>query len=57
MSEPAPRDMICFVIVGDCERKSWIRLSMAVVRMYVPLIQVIYSCSLDHPWNFCLRNE
>jgi tetrahydromethanopterin S-methyltransferase subunit C len=57
VSEPAPRDMICFVIVGDCERKSWIRLSMAVVRMYVPLIQVIYSCSLDHPWNFCLRNE
>lgn len=36
VSEPAPREMICFGTEGDCDRKSETRLSMAVVRTYVP---------------------
>lgn len=36
VSEPAPREMICFGADGDCDRKSETRLSMAVVRTYVP---------------------
>ena len=36
MSEPAPREMICFWMEGDCDRKRETRLSIVVVRTYVP---------------------
>lgn len=37
VSEPAPREMICFFVRGRAERKCEIRVSMARVRIYVPV--------------------
>lgn len=36
VSEPAPREMICFTVGEGEQRKRWTRLSIALVRTYVP---------------------
>lgn len=43
MSEPAPKEIICFGVVGSVERNWWTSLSIAVVRTYVPitLLQIV----------------
>lgn len=38
VSEPAPREMICFGVSGEEDRKLLTSLSIAVVRMYVPRV-------------------
>lgn len=37
VSEPAPNDIICFFVMVDIDRNRCTRLSIAVVRTYVPL--------------------
>lgn len=58
MSEPAPREMICFGVEGDCDRKRETRLSIAVVRTYVPFSPALLRVrcySLGTKKGVCMR--
>ena len=46
VSEPAPRDMICFSVSGSVSRKEVTRLSMAVVLTKVPRLIIGYRLGI-----------